>query len=173
MCFELATQKCWFCSFFQTQSHKIDDIFAKQEGIVMLLVSFCSWIKCISRPANENWLAIKITELWLLEFWTVKSVEVVAAEVVAAVCTSSMGNSGNFGFLWIKSSHLCNHWGYRHSFGLNEQLNNSALFWILIKSLSFGLGLLYKTPTFMCELPIHALNSVVMTTKCPQKLKVD
>ena len=41
MRFELATQKCRFCCVFPTQSHYIYDIITEQEGIVMLLVSFC------------------------------------------------------------------------------------------------------------------------------------
>ena len=37
---EFATQNVGFVAFLRTKSHYINDIFAKQEGIVMLLVSF-------------------------------------------------------------------------------------------------------------------------------------
>ena len=51
------------------------------------------------------------------------------AEAVVAEwrCIKSMGNSDFRGLLVIKSSHLCNHWGYRHGIGFNVQLNNSAI----------------------------------------------
>ena len=72
-----------------------------------------------------------------------------------------------WGLLFIKSSHLCNQWGYRHQVGFNVQLNNFAIFQIHMKSLS--LGLVEKYQSLCCELPIFALNAVVMSAKCSQK----
>ena len=50
MRFEHAPQKCWFCSLllhFSKPNLTICDIFAKQEGIIKLLVSFCSWMNAL------------------------------------------------------------------------------------------------------------------------------
>ena len=74
----------------------------------------------------ENYLEVKIVELWLFEFRTVESVVVAEAVVLEAVFTKSMGNTDFYCLLAIKSSHLCIHKGYKHGFGLKLQLHSST-----------------------------------------------
>ena len=52
---------------------------------------------------------------------------------------------GKYRFFWF--THFCNCRGYKHGFGLDLQLNNSAMFWILSKSISVGLvSKMWSTP---------------------------
>ena len=49
-----------------------------------------------------------------IESCQARVVAVAKLVVVEPPYTKSMGNSDFWGLLLIKSSHLCNHWGYRH-----------------------------------------------------------
>ena len=55
-----------------------------------------------------------------------------APVVVVPPYTKSMGKWDFGGLLLIKSSHLCNHWGYRHGVGLNISNGHQNLKLLLI-----------------------------------------